>query len=105
VKVTIDLGDTWAAISVFFLLASGGLGVWWRLQFQISQNILAIDKKACKRDLAQLEVHLAEQYVSKESLREIEQRWERTLADLRREMKQMNDKLDQILLMQLDKKP
>ena len=98
--VTIALSDVWAAIGVLAML----LGVWWRLQQQITANARRIDKKVCYRELEQLRQELSEKFVQRHELtRELDvlrQLLQETRNDIRDLQKSFREALRELVAKQ-----
>ena len=96
--MVIDLGNAWAAIGAILALASALAGIWWRLQVQITDAQRRIDRKACRRELSQLEVRIAESYVKRDELQATETRLLQELEALRQDVRGLMKKLDDFIM-------
>jgi len=97
--MVIDLGNAWGAITAVLALASALAGVWWRLQVQITEAQRRIDKKACRSELKDLEIRINQSFVQRPELHAAEERIFKAIEAIRADIRTLNNKLDQILMM------
>lgn len=79
--MTIDLDS---AVKIF-AVATVILGVWWRLQDQITRNAAKLD-----RDLAEFKLLVAEKYASHDAMKE-------ALGPLVKELHGLRERLDRLI--------
>lgn len=80
--------DAWltpAGVGIVLAIVTAGLGVWWRLQFQITQ---------AEKTLDQFKLYVAEKYASTAHLKEVEVRLITTIEKLTERIDRLIDRMD-----------
>lgn len=83
---------TWFQIAVAFISIAGAIvGVWWRLQKQVSSN-----KSDGDKELAAYKLHVAEHYVSKQGHRETMDQVMEAIASVKQSIDGTNLRIDRM---------